>query len=345
MRQRLLGPSGLAVSVQCLGTMTFGAETDEPEAHDLLDAFVDAGGTFVDTADVYQAGVAEEMVGRWFGKGGRRDEVVLATKARFPMGAGPNDRGLSRAYLHQAVEASLRRLGTDHVDLYQAHCWDPAVPVEETLGALDVLVRQGKVRAVGVSNFTGWQLQRAVMVAAHRGLAPVTSLQPQYNLLAREIEWELVPLCRDEGLAILPWSPLGGGWLAGKYTRDEGPGAEGTRLGDDPGRGVEAWEKRDQERTWAVVDAVRTIAGEREVSPAEVALAWVQDAPGVTSTILGVRTMAQLRSNLAAADLVLEKDERRHLDEVSAPPTPDYPYGFITEMAANRQALVDASAS
>ena len=169
----------------------------------------------------------------------------------------------------------------------------------------------------------------------------MASLQPQYNLLAREIEWELVPLCHDEGLAILPWSPLGGGWLAGKYSRDEGPGRAGTRLGDDPGRGVEAWEKRDTERTWAVVDAVREIADGRGVAPAAVSLAWVQDAPGVASTILGVRTVEQLESNLAAADLVLTSEERDRLDDVSVPPTPEYPYRFITEMSADRQALVE----
>lgn len=341
MRQRLLGPSGIAVSVQCLGTMTFGAETDQPAAHELLDAYLDAGGTFIDTADVYQMGTAEEITGAWLAKGGRRESVVLATKARFRMGDGPNDVGLSRMYLQRAVEASLRRLRTDHIDLYQAHCWDPAVPVEETLGAFDDLVRAGKVRAVGVSNFTGWQLQRAVLTARHRGLAAVASLQPQYNLLAREVEWDLGPLCRDEGLAMLPWSPLGGGWLAGKYQRDAGPGAEGTRLGDDPARGVEAWEKRDTDRTWAIVDVVRAVAEERSVTPAEIALAWVQDAPGVTSTILGTRTMEQLESNLAAADLELTVEERRRLDDVSAPPTPEYPYGFITEMSADRQALVD----
>jgi len=264
---------------------------------------------------------------------------VLATKGRFRTGSKPNDEGLSRPYLRRALEASLRRLQVDSVDLYQVHCWDPLTPLEETLATLDEFVRAGLVRYVGISNFTGWQLQRAVLMARQHGWAPPVTLQPQYNLLAREIEWELVPLCLDEGLGLLPWSPLGGGWLTGKYDRarrPEGP----TRLGEDPGRGVEAYDRRNTERTWRVVDAVRRIAGAHGASPAQVALRWVTDRPGVSATILGVRTVAQLEDNLGAAEVALAPEEVAELDEVSAPPLPDYPYGFIAEMTAPRRDAV-----
>jgi len=238
MERRTLGPSGLIVSAYALGAMTFGNETDEDEAYAMLDAFVEAGGLVIDVADVYVAGASERIVGRWLADRGLRDEVVLATKARFPVGdeAGPNAQGLSRTHLTRAIDASLERLGVEHVDLYQVHAWDPLTPVEEWLTALDDLVRAGKVGHIGVSNLTGWQLQRAALTARHLGLAPIVSLQPQYNLLSREIEWELVPACEAEGIGMLPWSPLGGGWLTGKYRRDERP-TGATRLGEDPGAG------------------------------------------------------------------------------------------------------------
>ena len=209
MEYRSLGGSGCAVSALTLGTMTFGDETDEEGAHAQLDRFIEVGGTLVDTADVYSQGVSEEIVGRWLGKQPAevRDQVVLATKGRFPMGSGPNDVGLSRRYLARALEASLRRLGVDRVDLYQVHAYDPVTPLEETLAFLDDAVRAGKVDYVGLSNFTGWQLQRAVDLAAFRGLARPVTLQPQYNLLVREIEWEIVPACRANGLGLLPWRP------------------------------------------------------------------------------------------------------------------------------------------
>ena len=333
MRYRNLGSSGTLVSNLCLGTMTFGNETDAAGAHAQLDRFVEAGGNLVDTADVYQKGVAEELVGRWLRTRRRRDDLVIATKARFAMGEGPNEAGLSRPWLMRAAEASLRRLQVETIDLYQAHCWDPRTPLEETLATFDDLVRAGKVRYVGVSNFTGWQLQRATLLARTSGWAPVVTLQPQYNLLAREVEWELVPLCLDEGVGILPWSPLGGGWLTGKYDRSRRP--EGaTRLGEDPDRGVEAYDKRNTERTWRVVEAVRDIAAARGSTPAQIALAWVGDRPGVSSTVLGARSVEQLEDNLGAADLVLEPDERELLDTVSAPGLPAYPYGFVAELGA-----------
>ncbi|MFG2888504.1 aldo/keto reductase [Streptomyces sp. NPDC048248] len=329
MEYRTLGRSGCSVSTLALGTMTFGNETDEKGAYAQLDRFVEAGGTFVDTADVYSAGVSEEIVGRWLASTSAevRDQVVIASKGRFPMGGGPNDVGLSRRHLDRALDASLRRLGVETIDLYQVHSWDPLTPVEETLGFLDDAVRRGKIHYVGLSNFTGWQIQKTVDVADFRGLARPVTLQPQYSLLSREIEWEIAPACASEGLGLLPWSPLGGGWLTGKYRRDERP-TGATRLGENPERGVEAYDRRGRvERTWAVVDEVRTLAEERGVSMAQIALAWVADRPTVTSVILGARTIEQLTDNLAAAGLHLSEEERARLDEVSDPGAADYPYG------------------
>lgn len=327
MHYRPLGNAGCAVSNLALGTMTFGQETGEAEAHAQLDRFLAAGGTLVDTADVYGEGASEEIVGSWLERSAARDQVVLATKGRFPTGAGPNDVGLSRRHLDRALDGSLRRLGVDTIDLYQVHAWDPITPIEETLGFLDAAVRNGKVRYVGLSNFTGWQVQLAVDTAVRLGTARPVTLQPQYNLLVREVEWEIVPACQSTGLGLLPWSPLGGGWLTGKYRRDERP-TGATRLGEDPGRGVEAYDRRSgQARTWAVLDAVERIAKDRSASMAQVALAWVADRPTVSSVILGARTLEQLEDNLAAADLHLDAEETAALDEASDPAPADYPYG------------------
>jgi aryl-alcohol dehydrogenase-like predicted oxidoreductase len=328
MEYRTLGASGCLVSTLALGTMTFGNETDEAGAHAQLDQYVDAGGTFVDTADVYTKGVSEEIVGRWLAnRTGARDQVVLATKGRFPMGDGPNDAGLSRRHLTAALDASLRRLGVDAVDLYQVHAWDPLTPIEETLGFLDDAVRAGKTRYVGLSNFTGWQVQLAVSTADRLGAQRPVTLQPQYNLLVREIEWEIVPACAANGLGILPWSPLGGGWLTGKYDAEQRP-TGATRLGENPDRGVEAYDRRSKaERTWAVIDAVRAVSVNRGVTMSQVALAWLADRPAVTSVILGARTTEQLVDNLGAAGLHLSADETAQLDAASDPEPADYPYG------------------
>jgi aryl-alcohol dehydrogenase-like predicted oxidoreductase len=328
MEYRTMGHSGCAVSAYCLGTMTFGTETDEAGAHRQLDRFIEAGGNFVDTADVYSNGVSEEIIGRWFASRPAEltEPVVLATKGRFPLDRFPNGDGLSARHLTRALDASLRRLGLDAVDLYQVHAFDPWTPLEETLRTLDGFIRAGKIRYYGLSNFTGWQLTKAVHVARALGLATPVTLQPQYSLLVREIEWEIVPAALDAGLGLLPWSPLGGGWLSGKYRRDHQP-AGATRLGENPSRGMEAWDRRDSDHTWQVIDAVQKIAEEREVSTAEVALAWVTARPAVTSTILGARTMDQLEANLRAAGLHLTAAETATLDAVSDPPAVDYPYG------------------
>jgi aryl-alcohol dehydrogenase-like predicted oxidoreductase len=326
---RTLGGSGCVVSTLSLGTMTFGDESDEAVAHAQLDAFVEAGGTFIDTADVYAGTESEAIIGRWLAAcpSEVRDQVVIATKGRFPTGTDANDLGLSRRHLSRALDASLRRLGVEAIDLYQVHAWDPLTPLDETWRFLDDAVAAGKIHYVGLSNFTGWQVQRVSDLAEFRGwLRPVT-LQPQYNLLVREIEWEIVPACLENGLGLLPWSPLGGGWLTGKYQRDERP-TGATRLGEDPDRGVEAYDRRSRvERTWDVIDAVREVAEGRGVSMAQVALAWLVDRPGVTAVILGARTVEQLDDNLGAAGLHLSSDETAMLDEASDPGAADYPYG------------------
>jgi aryl-alcohol dehydrogenase-like predicted oxidoreductase len=329
MEYRTLGRSGCAVSALALGTMTFGSESDEDTSHAQLDAFVEAGGTLIDTADVYTHGVSEEIIGRWLSRQPAeiRGQVVLATKGRFAMGAGPNDAGLSRRHLRDALDASLRRLGVESVDLYQVHAFDPLTPLEETLRFLDDAVTAGKIAYVGLSNYTGWQVQKIVDLADFRGLARPVTLQPQYNLLVREIEWEIVPACESTGLGLLPWSPLGGGWLTGKYARDARP-TGATRLGEDPGRGVEAYDRRSvHQRTWDVIEAVESVASARGVSMAQVALAWLIDRPMVSSVILGARTAEQLHDNLGAAGLHLTPDETARLDTASDPAAADYPYG------------------
>ncbi len=335
MEYRTLGNTGTIVSNLCLGTMTFGSESDESVSHAQLDRYVEAGGTFVDTANVYSAGVSEEIIGRWLAaRPGVRDQVVLATKGRFSRTGVRNELGLSRLHLTKALDASLKRLGVETIDLYQAHAWDPLTPIEEPLRFFDEAVRAGKIHYVGVSNFVGWQLQKAALLTQHLGLSPVVTLQPQYNLLQRNIEFELVPVCENENIGILPWSPLAGGWLTGKYARDTAPSGA-TRLGENPDRGMEAYAKRNaEERTWQVVDAVRKVADGRGVSMAQVALAWLADRPAVTSVILGARTVEQLDDNLGAGDLHLSAEETALLTEASAPIVDDYPYG---EAGANQR--------
>jgi aryl-alcohol dehydrogenase (NADP+) len=337
MEYRTLGRSGCAVSNLCLGTMTFGNESDEKVSHQQLDRFVEAGGTFVDTADVYNQGESERIIGRWFADRSAdvTDRVVLATKGRFPTAGDPNGAGLSARHLTRALDASLTRLGLETVDLYQAHAFDAHTPLEETLRTFDGFVRSGKIGYYGFSNFTGWQLTKAVRLAAELGLAAPVTLQPQYSLLVREIEWEIVPAAQDAGLGLLPWSPLGGGWLSGKYQRGQRP-TGATRLGDNPERGMEAWDRRGTDLTWDVIDAVQTIAESRGVTMAEVALAWVTDRPGVTSTILGARTVEQLDTNLKAADLHLSAEETAALDQASDPHAADYPYGDLGVDQRNR---------
>jgi aryl-alcohol dehydrogenase-like predicted oxidoreductase len=338
MEYRKLGPSGAIVTVYALGTMTFGAEADEAASFQLMDDYIAAGGNFIDTADVYSAGVSEEIIGRWLKahKGAARD-LVIATKGRFPMGKGPNDHGLSRRHLGRALDDSLRRLGVEQIDLYQMHGFDALTPLEETMRFLDDSVRSGKIAYYGFSNFLGWQLTKAVWIAKMNGYAAPVTLQPQYNLLVRDIEHEIVPACLDAGMGLLPWSPLAGGWLSGKYKRDVTP-TGATRLGENPNRGMEAFGPRNaQERTWKVIEAAGAIAKKRGVSEAQVALAWLAAQPAVTSVLLGARKREQLADNLAAANLKLTGEELARLSEVSKPEMADYPYGAGGVAQRNRK--------
>ncbi len=328
MDYRFLGQTGLMVSELCLGAMTFGRETDEETSYRMMDRFVEAGGNFIDTADVYSLGVSEEIVGRWM-KGKRRDDLVIATKVRFPMGEGPNDVGLGRKHILSAVEASLRRLGTDYIDLYQVHAWDDATPLEETLSTLDELVRSGKVRYIGVSNFCGWQLQKAVDISKQMGWEPFRCLQPLYNLLDRYTEWELIPVCINEGLGVIPWSPLRGGWLTGKYRRGMEKPPEGTRVDLAERQGwSESWSRYNTERTWRVIDELLAVAEEVGKTPAQVALNWLLQRPGVTAPIIGARNMEQLEDNLGASGWALSEEHMERLNEVSAVEVP-YPYDVL----------------
>ena len=328
MDYRTLGTSGIVVTEQALGTMTFGAEADEGTSHSILNAFIEAGGNFIDTADVYSTGASESIIGRWLSAHPtERDQVVIATKGRFPMGAGPNDLGLSRRHLSRALDESLTRLGIEQIDLYQMHAWDALTPIDETLRFLNDAVTAGKIGYFGFSNYLGWQLTKAVHVARHNGWAAPVTLQPQYNLLVRDIEHEVVPAALDAGIGLLPWSPLAGGWLSGKYARDVAP-TGATRLGENPQRGMEAWQKRNgNPRTWAVIDVLQQVADRHGASLSQVALAWLGSRPAVTSVILGARTVEQLKDNLGAVDLKLTDNERQALTDASAPVIDDYPYG------------------
>jgi aryl-alcohol dehydrogenase-like predicted oxidoreductase len=341
MDYRQLGRSGLRVSALTLGTMTFGGggrfanvgSTDLDGARRQVDMCLEAGVNMIDTADVYSDGAAEEILGKAIA--GRRDDVLVATKARMPMGPGPNDAGLSRHHLIRACEASLRRLGTDYVDLYQVHEWDGATPMEETLRALDDLVRSGKVRYVGCSNFSGWQLSKALGVSDRLGLERYASQQIYYSLQARDAEYELVPAGLDQGVGILVWSPLAGGLLSGKYRRD--------RQGPEGSRHLTDWNEppvRDPDQTYDVIDALVEIAEAHGASAAQVALAWVIGRPGVCSAIVGARTDEQLADNLRAADLVLSDEERARLDELSTPPL-IYPHWHQAKTAADRLGAAD----
>lgn len=321
-----LGRSGLVVSRLCLGTMTFGREADEAASAAMVDRFMEAGGTFVDTADVYGQGVSEEITGRAVAD--RRDQVVLATKARHAMGDGLNDLGLTRRHVIAACEASLRRLGTDWIDLYQVHMWDELTPIEETMSALNDLVRQGKVRYIGASNYVGWHLMSAEMAAAQRGFEHFVSLQPQYSLIERRLELEIGPAAQALGLGLIPWAPLAQGLLTGKYERS-GP-SSGTRIAEASAETVEAWERRNIERNWRIVDAVREVAEAAQRTMSQVAINWLLTRPGVAAPIVGARRVEQLEDNLGAVGWRLEPEQAARLDAVSAP-EPVHPYDFIAE--------------
>ncbi len=323
-----LGSSGPIVSRLALGTMTFGVETDERSARQQLDSFVASGGTFIDTADVYGNGESERIIGRWARDRGGVDDLIVATKGRFAPPAG--SYGASRRGLQRSVDASLMRLELDAIDLYFVHGWDDHTPVDETLDTLTSLVRAGKIHNIAWSNVTGWQLQQIITTASLGGYVSPVALQPQYNLLDRGIELEVMPCALDAGLGLTPWSPLGGGWLTGKYERSQRPAGD-TRLGEDPERGVEAYDVRNNERTWRILDEAAAIAESHDRPVGHVAIAWLLGRPGVSSVLLGARTIEQLTDNLAAADLLLTDEESARLTAVSAIDLPPYPYGMIED--------------
>jgi aryl-alcohol dehydrogenase-like predicted oxidoreductase len=312
--------------------MTFARESDEETSQRLIECFIDAGGNFIDTADHYSNGRSEEIVGEALK--GRRHEFIIATKVRFRMGPGPNDVGLSRRHIVEGCEASLSRLQTDYIDLYQAHCWDPYTPLEETLSAFDDLVHSGKVRYIGVSNFTGWQLMKALWLSDRSGWARFVCLQPRYNLVDRQVERELLPICREEGLGVIPWGPLAGGFLSGKYQRDKSMPEEARITHAEP-TWPESMKRQGTERNWRVLDAVGQIAEQRGKSYPQVALAWLKAQPGVTSPILGARTIEQLEDNLGCLGWELTSEESSLLDRASALEEA-YPYQFIQDFAYDR---------
>jgi aryl-alcohol dehydrogenase-like predicted oxidoreductase len=322
-----LGRSGLRVSQLCLGAMTFGREADEADSAAIVDTFLAAGGTFIDTADAYgePVGRSEEIVGRAVAS--RRDQVVLATKVNFPTGRGANDKGLSRRHIRAGVEDSLRRLGTEWIDLYQVHNWDPFTPLTETLSTLDDLVREGKVRYIGASNYAGWHLAKALGLSALHGWEPFVALQANYSLIARDLERELLPLCRADGLAVLPYGPLGGGILTGKYAPEVLPDDSRARTA----KGVASFgiTRGLNERNFDIVEAVRAVAADLGRTPGQVALNWVMQRAGVTSPIIGARTVEQLTSNLGALGWRLENDSLARLEQASAFEL-GYPYDFHT---------------
>jgi aryl-alcohol dehydrogenase-like predicted oxidoreductase len=326
MRMRFLGKTGVRVSELCFGTMTFGGRSffkyvgqlGQKEANTLVDMSLEAGINFFDTADVYSEGLSEELLGKALGK--RRQSIILATKVRGKMGPGPNDVGLSRHHITEACNASLKRLGTDYIDLYQVHNFDPDTPQEETMRALDDLVRQGKVRYIGCSNYSGWQLMKALAIADKRGWERFVTLQSLYSLLARELENEMVPLCLDQGLGILVWSPLSGGFLSGKYRRGK-PQPKGTRLSAPQPRFI----PHDDEKGFDIVEELDRIAKAHKATVAQAALNYLLAKEGVSSVIIGARTPEQLADNLKTTDWEMSAEEVSQLDEMSQP-APLYPY-------------------
>ena len=335
MNYKYLGKTGVRVSELCLGTMTFGWKADEQTSHQMLDMYASGGGNFIDTADVYAEGKAEEIVGNWL-HGQNRDDFFVATKVRFAFSDRPNDIGLTRKHILSSVRSSLKRLRTDYIDLYQVHAWDPATPLTETLSTLDDLVSEGTVRYIGASNFRGWQLQKAVDISESKGLACFRTLQPQYNLLCRGTEFELIPACRANGIGVIPWSPLRGGLLTGKYRRGMDVPPENTRVGGAYREGrKEIWERYNNDATWNIVEALDRIAGELGKTDAQIALNWLLAKDGVTSPIIGAASPTQLAENLDAAGWKLESRHMEELDRVSAPFV-SYPYDKAAELQQRR---------
>ncbi len=322
MRYLNFGTSGLKVSEVALGTMTFGREADENESVKILNYYLENGGNFVDTANVYAEGRSEEILGRALK--GRRDEIVLATKGFFAMGKGPNDKGASRKSILKAIEDSLKRLQTDYIDLYQIHCWDESTPIEETMETLDYLINKGYVRYIGISNFSGWQIEKALRVSEFHGYKKIISAQMQYNLVVRDIEMEILPVCKAEGLSVMAWGPLGGGFLSGKYKSREKP-KEGriAKAGDD---WEEAWRRRATEKNFKILEKLEEIAKRYDKTVPQVALNWLISQN--IFPILGARTLQQIKDNMGAIGWALTQKDMDELNDVSQSEE-RYPYRFI----------------
>ena len=330
MRYRFLGATGIKVSELCLGTMTFGREASEAESFRMLDRFYEVGGNFLDSADVYAGGASEVIVGKWL-KTKPRDQLVVATKVRFGTGTGVNDVGLSRKHIMDNVHRSLRQLGTDYLDLYQVHAWDPKTPLVETMGVLNDLVHAGLVRYIGASNFRAWQLAEALLIARENHWAEFRCLQPQYNLLCRAPEYELFPWCERQGLGVIPWSPLRGGWLSGKYRRDMTAPPANTRVFEAEAKGWgESWKNTASERTWHIVETLLEVARETGKSSAQVALNWTLRRDVVSAPIIGARTFEQLEDNLMTVEWRLDPALAQKLDEASDTGV-SYPYDAASE--------------
>ena len=336
MKTRFLGASGVRVSELCFGAMTFGGkgywtnigQVQQPEADELVNTAIEVGINFFDTANVYSEGLSEVLLGKALGK--KRKDIVLATKVRGRVGPGPNDVGLSRKHILDSCDASLKRLGTDYIDLYQVHSFDPRTPLEETLRAMDDLVRQGKVRYIGVSNFTGWQLMKALSISEKENLERFVTLQALYSLICRDLENELVPLSQDQGLGILPWSPLGGGFLTGKYRRGK-PRPEGTRRSNPTNQFLQF----DEEKGFDIVDELEKTARNHGASIAQAALNYLLRKPGVTSVIIGARNKEQLTDNLKTTDWEMIAEEVSRLDELSKPARV-YPSWMLERLSQDR---------
>ncbi|XP_070537823.1 1-deoxyxylulose-5-phosphate synthase YajO-like [Ptychodera flava] len=346
-----VGSSGLRVSNLCLGAMTFGesktgvpGQCDEDLSHQIMDRYTDLGGNFIDTANMYQAGTSEKYVGSWMAKRQNRNDLVISTKVRFPVDPNnENGRGLSRRHILQAVEESLQRLQTDYIDIYHVHCWDQGTRIEETLRTLDDLVRCGKVRYVGASNVTGWQLQKIVDECRRLGLNPWICLQAQYSLLCRSTEFELTDVCRNEGLGLLPWSPLKGGWLTGKVGRSVKP-PEGSRLAyveaNPERRSTGAWpsykEFAKDEQVLQLLDIMEKIGKEVGKTMSQIAIRWLLQKDTVSAVVIGAKTLQQLDDNMGASGWELTQQQMDELDEASKV-EPPYPYEIITKMGKDRK--------
>ncbi|MDQ0224249.1 aldo/keto reductase [Metabacillus niabensis] len=322
MEYKVLGKSGLLVSELCLGTMTFGKEVNESDSIKMIHKFLDEGGNFIDTADVYVGGESERIVGKAIKE--RRTEIVLATKVRMRVGPHPNDFGYSRRRIMEGVEQSLKRLNTDYIDLYQLHVWDNITPIEETIRTLDDLVSSGKVRYIGCSNFLAWQMMKALAYSDYHNLVRFISVQPQYSLINREMDREVLPLCKEENVGVIPWAPIGGGFLTGKYQAGVTPSSG--RLAN--GGGESSWEYRSTERNFAILNEVQKISNELDKPPAQVALNWLLNKEEITSPIFGATSLEQFDENIGSIGWRLTKEQWDRLDEVSKLPS-EYPTRFL----------------